>query len=177
MIKSMLKKVLFLGCLSTASLIADNIGVVNFATCVAESKLGKSEQANFENLRKQLDSHMEGTEKELNDAASKLNDAEYMDGLSPEAEMELREKARALNEEMMRYQNQRYQTLSQMNMKVMQQINAQVALSAEVVAKEKNKTAIFTKDSCFYYDASLDLTNLVIAEMDKTYDQSQKKAS
>ena len=41
------------------------IGVVNFTTCITESKLGKKEQENMENIRKQLSSLIEDTEKEL----------------------------------------------------------------------------------------------------------------
>ncbi len=176
MIEKKLKRFLLLCCLSAGSLsAAENFGVVNFANCISDSKLGKAEQVNFENLKKQLGSHLEGSEKELNELAGKLNDAEYMDGLSPEAEMELREKVRALNEDMMRYQNQYYQILNQSNMKIVQQISSEVATAAASVAKSQKKTAVLNKEACFFYDPSLDITNLVVAEMDKTFDQNAKK--
>jgi outer membrane protein len=175
MMKKTLRSLLVLGCLSAASLsAAESIGVVNFATCISDSKTGKAEQANFEDLKKQLGGHLEAVEKELNEIAGKLNDTEYMDGLSPEAEMELREKARGLNEEMMRYQNQYYQVLNQANMKIVQQISAQIASASEAVAKMQKRQVVLNKESCFYHDASLDITAQVIAEMDKTYDANAK---
>ncbi len=161
-------------CCASAALSADGIGVVNFGTCISESKLGKSEQANFENLKKQLGAHLEGTEKELNDLAAKLNDAEYMDGLSPEAEVELRTKVQSLNEELMRYQNQYYQVLNQTNMKIVQQISTKIASASEAVAKAKTLSVVLNQEACFYADPSLNVTNDVVKEMDARYDEEMK---
>lgn len=170
----MFHKILVL-CAFATSLAADcSIGVVNFGTCISESKLGKSEQGNFENLKKQLGSHLEGTEKELNDLAAKLNDAEYMDGLSPEADAELRTKVSALNEELMRYQNQYYQVLNQTNMKIVQQISAKIASAAETVAKTKKIDAVLNQEACFYAAPSLNVTDDVIKEMDVRYEEEMK---
>lgn len=171
--KKMFHKILFLCCLS-AGLSADGIGIVNFATCISDSKLGKSEQANFESLKKQLGTHLEATEKELNDLAGKINDSEYMDGLSPEADAELREKVRVLNEELMRYQNQYYQVLNQTNMKIVQQISAKIATASEAVAQIKNLDAVFNQEACFYANPSLNVTLDVVKEMDRRYDEDMK---
>ncbi|MBS0627192.1 MAG: OmpH family outer membrane protein [Verrucomicrobia bacterium] len=171
--KKMFKKIAAI-CLLAASLSADGIGVVNFANCISDSKLGKAEQANFENLKKQLGTHLEATEKELNDLAAKLNDSEYMDGLSPEADAELREKVRALNEELMRYQNQYYQVLNQTNMKIVQQISAKIASAAETVAKAKKIDAVLNQEACFYANPSLNVTDDVVKEMDLRYDEEMK---
>ena len=177
MMRKKAKYLLFLSCLCAASLAAAEVGVVNFSNCVAESKLGKAEQANFEGLKKQLGGHLEQTEKELNELVAKLNDSEYMDGLSPEAEAELKEKAQNLSNEMGRYQNQYNQILNQANMKIVQLISTQINLASEQVAKAKKLDVILNKDACFFYVNSLDVTPQVITEMDKTYDQDQKKAA
>ena len=122
MMKKMLRNLLVACCFSAAALsAAESLAVVNFATCASDSKAGKAGHENLEDLKKQLGGHLESLEKDLNELAGKLNDAEYMDGLSPEAEMELRDKARVLNDEMMRYQNQYYQIFNQAQMKIMQQ--------------------------------------------------------
>ena len=55
-------------------------GIVNFGSCVTDSKLGKQEQASFESLKKQMTTLLEDTEKQLNDLAAKFNDPEYLDG-------------------------------------------------------------------------------------------------
>jgi outer membrane protein len=171
--KKMFQKILFICCLS-AGLSAVDIGVVNFATCIAESKVGKAEQASFESLKKQLGTHLEATEKELNDLAGKVNDSEYMDGLSPEADGELREKVRTLNDELMRYQNQYYQVLNQTNMKIVQQISAKIATASETVAQVKQIDAIFNQEACFFAKPSLNITDAVIKEMDLRYDDDMK---
>jgi len=175
MSKKILQKILILSCLSASFLSADTIGVVNFGTCISDSKLGKAEQANFENIKKQMGSHLEAIEKELNDLAGKMNNPEYVDGLSPEAEGELREKTRNLNEELMRNQNQYYQILNQANMKIVQQISGKIAAASETVARGKKIDAVFNQEACFYANNSLNITTDVIKEMDARYDEDSKK--
>ena len=112
MLKKQLTKWFLLSCLVGGSLsAAEKVGVVNFATCVAESKVGQEEQGNFDTIKQQLGSHLEKTEKELSDLASKLNDPDYMDGLSPEAERELKEKIHD-HEEKLKEQDIRFVELS-----------------------------------------------------------------
>jgi outer membrane protein len=151
------------------------IGVVNFANCVTESKLGKQEQASFESLKKQMSSLLEDTEKQLNEINAKFNDPEYLDGLSPEAEEELKNKFRSLNEEMGRYQNQYYQVLNQANMRIVQLLGASINSAAEKVAKEKHLSMVINKEAFFFFAPQLEVTPLVIAEMDKTFDIESKK--
>lgn len=170
-------KFLFLACLTAGSLSAgEHVGIVNFATCVADSKVGQAEQGHFEGIKKQLGTHLEQTEKELNDLAMKLNDSDYMDGLSPEAESELKEKIQHLNEELSRYQNQYYQILNQANMKVVQLLSSKVTAASELVAKEKKLNLVLHKDACFFYSDELDITSLVVAKMDKAFEQEAKQA-
>lgn len=154
---------------------APSIGVVNFADCVTDSKLGKQEQSSFDSLKKQMSTMLEDTEKQLNDIAAKFNDPEYLDGLSPEAEDELKNKFRMLSEEMNRYQNQYYQVLNQANMRIVQTISGGINSAAEKVAKDKKLTVVVNKDACFYYSPTLDVTNQVVSEMDKNFDQEAKK--
>jgi len=163
--------------LGTSAMYADNsnYGVVNFSTCITDSKVGKEEQSSFENLKKQMSAHLEDTEKQINELASKFNDPDYMDGLSPEAEEELKNKIRTLNEELGRYQNQYYQVLNQANMKIIQSISANINTAAEKVAKDKKLAMVVNKEACFFHSSALDVTNLVVAEMDKTFELESKK--
>jgi outer membrane protein len=153
------------------------VAIVNFASCMTESKLGKKEQASFETLKKQMASLLEDTEKQLTDLSAKFNDPEYMDGLSPEAEEELKNKARTLNEEMNRYQNQYYQVLNQANMKIIQNMSSVIQAASEKVAKEKQLSMVVNKEACFFYNPALDVTAFVIGEMDKDFEQEMKKQS
>ncbi len=163
--------------LATTAFSADApaFGIVNFGTCVTDSKLGKQEQASFESLKKQMTSLLEDTEKQLNDLAAKFNDPEYLDGLSPEAEEELKNKFRTLNEELGRYQNQYYQVMNQANMRIIQTLSTSINTAAEKVAKDKKLNMVVNKDACFYFTPALDVTTFVIAEMDKNYSQDSKK--
>ena len=137
--------------LATTSAFAEssNFGIVNFSSCITDSKLGKDEQSSFENLKKQMSTHLEETEKQINELAMKFNDADYMDGLSPEAEDELKNKIRTLNEELSRYQNQYYQVLNQANMKIVQSIGANINTAAEKVAKDKKLSMVILRSVIF----------------------------
>ncbi len=164
--------------LSTAAFSAEppsNFGIVNFGTCVSDSKLGKQEQASFESLKKQMSTLLEDTEKQLNELAAKFNDPEYIDGLSPEAEEDLKNKFRTLNEELGRYQNQYYQVMNQANMRIVQTLSTSIAAASEKVAKDKKLDMVANKDAFFYYSPVKDVTPLVIAEMDKNFAQDSKK--
>ncbi len=163
--------------MSFAAEPAPNVGIVNFASCVSDSKIGKQEQASFEGLKKQMSSLLEDTEKQLNELATKFNDAEFVDSLSPEAEEELKNKFRSLNEDLGRYQNQYYQVLNQANMKIVQTISTNINTAAEKVAKDKKLNLVVNKDACFFSAPTLDITSLVVAEMDKTYEQILKQAA
>lgn len=155
---------------------APSIGIVNFSNCITDSKLGKQEQASFEALKNQMTSLIENTEKQLNELNAKFSDTEYLDGLSPEAETELKNKFRALNEEMSRYQNQYYQVLNQANMRIIQSINAGVNTASESIAKKNKLTVVLNKDACFYFspDSDIDITQQVINKMDEQFDQQEK---
>lgn len=149
-----------------------SVGVVNFSSCVSDSKLGKQEQASFESLKGQMTSLIEDTERKLGELAGKFNDAEYMDGLSPESEEEMKNKYRALSEEMNRYQNQYYQVLQQANMKMIQTIGAGIQTASEKVAKDKKLNMVMSKEACFFAAPTLDVTTAVIAEMDNVFAQA-----
>ncbi len=154
---------------------APTFGIVNFGTCVSDSKLGKQEQSSFEALRKQMTTLLEDTEKQINEINSKFNDPEYLDGLSPEAESELKTKFQTLNEELNRYQNQYYQILNQANQRIYQVMNGQINQASEKVSKEKKLSMVINKEACFSYSPQLDITNLIIAELDKTFEETAKK--
>jgi outer membrane protein len=167
---------LILLALSTSAFAAPtSYGVVNFANCITESKLGKQEQGSFEVLKKQMSAHLEETEKQLSDLSTKFNDPDYLDGLSPEAEEELKTKFRTLNDELNRTQNQYYQVLNQANMRIVQSISVQINSASEKVAKEKKLSMVLNKEACFYYSPELEVTPLVIAEMDKAFEAEMKK--
>jgi outer membrane protein len=161
-------------CATTPS--QNSFGIVNFATCVAESKLGKQEQASFESLKKQMTTLLEDTERQLNEINAQFSDPEIIDQLSPEAEGDLKTKFQTLSEELNRYQNQYYQVLNQANMRIFQVINGSINDASERVAKEKKLAMVINKEACFFYTPSLDITSSIIIEMDRRF-ADLKKAS
>ncbi len=167
---------LFLIC--TGSIVAaenGNLGVVNFASCITDSKYGKKEQENLESLRKQMASLMENTEKELKDISAKFEDTEYLDSLSPKAEEELKAKFQALQEDLGRYQNQFYQVLNHANYQMIQKLSGAISAAAEKVASKNALKYVINKEACFYISPDLDVTTSVISEMDKNFELDKSK--
>lgn len=152
------------------------IRVVKFKTCVEQSKLGKQEQASFEALKKQMESVLMEKEKVLNEMATKLEDTDYLDSLSPDAETELKRKFRGLSQEYGQLQNQYLQTLNQTNMKVLQNLNEKVAEASDVVAKQYNYDLVLNDESCFASAPSYDISSQVISVMDQKFDKEPSAA-
>lgn len=153
------------------------IGVVNFANCVAKSKVGQKEQAGFENIKKQMGKLLEDTDTQLRAISEKLNDAEYLDGLSPQGEEELKIKFRSLSEELSRYQNQYYQILNQANMQLLQSLSGTVNQAAKTVANNKEIDLVVNQEAFFYFTDQLDITEQVIEQMDKMYEKELEKVA
>lgn len=167
---------LAISCLG-ASLFASekaSIGVVNFASCITESKSGQKEQEGMENIRKQMSSTIENTEKELKEISAKFEDTEFLDSLSPKAEEELKLKYQTLQDDLGRYQNQFYQVLQHSQYQVIQKMSGEIVKAAEVVAKEHHLELIVNKEACFYNRPDLDVTQSVIQQMDKSFESNKK---
>lgn len=153
-----------------------NAGIVNIQTCVSESKYGLKEKENFEQVQSRFSQLISEQEKQLKEIADKLQDADYMDGLSKEAESELKAKFSSLNEELMRYQNLFYQTIQQANAKLWQAMNEHIQTASQEVAKKKNLNMIINKETSFFYNPKLDVTEDIIKVMDKQYEVTEKSA-
>jgi outer membrane protein len=150
------------------------IGVVNFTTCLTDSKYGKKEQESIEAMQKQMASLVETTEKELKELAAKFEDPDYLDSLSPKAEEEQKLKYQTLQEDFARYQNQYCQVLNRANYQMIQKLNSTIAAAAEKVAQERHLDYVMNRDVCFYIRPDLEITASVIDEMDKRFDLDSK---
>ncbi len=171
-----MKRLAILTLLTGALFAADvKVGVVNFGNCISDSKVGKQEQSNFEALNKQMSTLVEDTQKQLREMSDKFNDKDYLDGLSPEGEEELKTKFRKLSEELEQYRNQYYQVLNQANFKMVQNMQGHINQAAEKVASAKKLEVIGNKEAFFYFLPSLDVTADVIKEMDKSFEVETKK--
>ena len=164
------------GLIAASAIAAENplIGVVNFATCISESKTGKKEKENRESMRKQMSTLIEDTQKEIDEISTKFEDPEYLDSLSPKAEEDLKVRFQALQEKLGQYQNQFYQVLNHANYQMIQKMSGNIAKAAEKVASERHLDYIMNKEACFYIRSDLDVTTQVIGEMDKSFELDAK---
>ncbi len=174
----MILAIAFSGKLVAASDKSGRVAVVNFTKCITDSKPGKHEQENLEYMRKQMASMIEESEKELKNITDKLADADYRDSLSPKAEEEINTKYQVLRGELENYQQRYYQVSQQASYQLMQKMNSIISKASEKIAKRKNLAYVVNKEACFYFIPDLEITNLVIEEMDRDFEfeQGKKKA-
>lgn len=172
-----MKKTIILAALAFASLGAaeQKVGIVNFSSCFADTKLGKQEQNTFETMRKQFISLAEDTEKQMREISEKLQDKDHLDGLSKEAEEALKTKFAQLNQELGQYQQQYHMFVNQGQGKVFQTIVSGINHAAEQLAAAKGYHMILNKEACFFSSPALDITAEVVKEMDKNFDEEAKK--
>ncbi len=175
--KNMTALLAFTGLLLSASpLAADiDIGVVDFKVCVEKSKQGKEEQESFDKMKVQMESVLAEKEKVLTDLAQKLQDPDYLDSISAEAETEMKRKFRTLSQEMSQLQQQYYQVLQQAHYKVVQQINELISEASKTVAADGGLDLILNDENTYYASKALDVTEKVIAEMDKNFSEKPKE--
>ncbi len=170
----MLKKILLLMFLCAGAFAKDaSIGVVNFQTCIMESKYGKYEQEQLEKVKKQWSSLIEDTEKQFKDVSSKLEDTEFLESLSADAKKELQEKQQGLGNDLSKYQSQLYQMLNQAQYFFIQKMFANISKASEEVAKKNNLKMLINKEAFFYAEDDMDKTTMVIAEMNETFAKEQ----
>ncbi len=174
-----MKKLLTLTAASLLSLqlcaAEQKVGIVNFGSCIIESKLGKQEQNALETMRKQFVSLVEDTDKQMREISDKLNDQDYLDGLSKEAEESMKAKMAQLSEDMNRYQQQYYQVMNQGQTKIIQNVVAGINHASEQLAAAKGYDVILNKEACFFSASALDITNEVVKEMDKNFEIEEQK--
>lgn len=145
------------------------IGIVNLRRCLEESALGKKEAAEFEKMKKQFSNSMGKMEEELSSIYSKLQDDDYMEGLSESAATELRKKFEELSAEYNTAQGQYYQILNQSNLKRMQKIMDEVKKASEIVRVQEGLSVLLNEDVVLAIDASADKTDDIIKILDDSF--------
>lgn len=170
-----MKKLILGSLLLGTSLFGESlpIGFVNFKVCAEKSLHGKQEKSAFEAMKRQMSETLEKTDREISDLAKKLEDQEFMDGLTPTAQEEMKAKFQTLTQDFARYQNQFYQLMNQANIKVVQTLHQSVSTASEVVRERHHLAVILSEDSTLAVAGSLDLTEEVIAEMDQRLEAQQ----
>lgn len=171
---------LAIGCLAMPLTAAEaqsartpSIRVINFKVCVELSKYGKHEQGAFDGLKKQMETVLGEKEKVLKDMATKMEDPDYRDSLTPEAETDLTRKFRSLDKEFTQIQTQYYQTLQQANYKILQKLQDFVTKAANKVALQMGIDLVLNEEGCFYASRELDISSQVVAMLDKMYDEDE----
>ena len=152
------------------------IGVVDFRTCIEKSYLGQEEQTKLEAMRNEMINSLEDKNKLLTEVMDKLKKPEFLDTISPEAEEKLQKEYAQLSEEIQYMQNQAYQALNEAQMRMFQTMNEQVQKSSEYLAREHGLDLVINQEHCFYYKRPLEMTQLVIQELNRHFQPDKSTA-
>jgi outer membrane protein len=150
-----------------------SVGVVNFGTCIEKSYLGKEEKEKLDSLRNEMIAVLEQKQKDFQEVAEKLNNPDYMDTISQDAEAKLQEKAQQLSQELQMISQQTQQALQQAEMKMYQTIRTQINKASEYIAREKNLDFILDEMGTFYCKRPADITQLVISELNRHFQPTE----
>jgi outer membrane protein len=153
------------------------VGIVRFKDCAETSQVGKAEQQNFDKFKNNFQTTLGEKQAELQKMQGQIEDPDYLDSLSPEAERELRQNMRRLAGEFQQMQQYFMQSAQQANYHSLQTISGSVADSAEVIAERLGLDLVINAESCFYLSPKYDVTEQIIVDMDKQYAAKPKTTS
>lgn len=145
------------------------IGTVNLRRCVEESLLGKKEQNELESIKKRYTKSIGKLEEELTSIYNKLQDEEYMEGLSSTACDELKKEFDEKSAEYQALMGQFQQELSQKNTKCLQQLFAKVKDAANTVCKNENLDVVLNDEAVLAISSSYDRTDAIIKILDESF--------
>jgi len=163
-------------CVAADDHINLKIAVVNFKSCVDQSRLGQQEQGTFEALKKQMEGVFMEKEKAMTEIADKFEDPDYLDSLSPEAETEAKRKFRGMAQELTQMEQQYRQTLQQTNFKVIQLLTEEVTEATKAVAEQEKIDIVLNDESAFFYGPKLDISAKIVVAMDKEFAKKAQEA-
>ncbi len=151
-------------------------GVVNFQTCMEKAKIAQDKRRELENFDKQFRVRIDEIQKHCKEIDEKLNNVEYVDSITAEAEENLKKERQAEMQKLMGTQNEFQQIMQQQQMAFSQSFMISLGDAAQKVAKEKKLSHVIAKEACLYYDDNLDLTEDVITKINALYDKQQREA-
>ncbi len=147
-----------------------SIGVVNAQPCFTESKPALKTQQLIDSLVEKTNEAIKEFDKKVAEFDAKLNDQHYRDGLTPEADKQLKQGYEKALQDRDTARHQLQQQHSQTHVSLVQDLIAQVNQASEKVAKSKNLTVILSSDAITYFDPSIDQTNEIMKELDASSD-------
>lgn len=165
--------------LSSAEVKASSsFGVVNAQPCFTESKPALKTQQLIDSLVEKTNDTLKEFDQKVTELDGKLNDQHYLDGLTPEANKQLKQSYEKALQDRETARAQLQQQHSQTHVSLVQDLIAKINLASEKVAKSKNLSIILSSDSITYFDPSIDQTADIMKELNANADlddESPKK--
>lgn len=150
-------------------------GFVNFETCMTSSLRGKKEKDLLEKQFLEMEKLVKDLETQANEDHKKLNDQDYLDAITPQAQEELQVSYQRKMEELRRAHLQYSHARQQIQNRFYQILSTDVKRASEIIAKAKNFDAILHSEATFFSSSDFDVTEQVIAEMDRLFNEENKK--
>jgi outer membrane protein len=144
-----------------------DFGYVDFSRVLQNSSRAKQEEKSLQALQKELEDQVTKVEKEITQLAERLQDPDYIDSLSQEAEQEQKARLRMMTEDRMRLIQQVTQRFQQAQQQILQTLGGMVAQASAEVAKTKRLNGVLNREAFFFADPAMDCTDAVTTLLDK----------
>lgn len=149
----------------------NSIGIVNAQPCFTESKPALKTQQLIDSLVEKTNEAIKEFDQKVTDLDIKLNDQHLRDGMTPEAQEQLKRDYEKALQDRDAARQQLQQQHSQTHVSLVQDLIAQVNIASEKVAKAKNLTVILSSDAIHYFNPSIDQTEDIMKELNAAADQ------
>lgn len=147
----------------------------NAEKCVRESKYGIEMQSSLEESQKQIVKMIEDINSQIEDIDAKLGDKDFLDGLSPEGEEDLKSEKEELTQRVQAIQAQASQRMQFEQQTALMAIEENLTDATSKYAPEHNIDALVLSQVALYYKKDFDVTSDLIVLLDKKYDAEQTK--
>lgn len=147
------------------------VGVVNLQRCLEESLLGKKEQEDLDRIKKRFGKSIGKLEEELKSIYMKLQDEEYMEGLSQTASDELKKEFEDKTGEYQVLMSQYQQELNQKHIKRLQKVINEVKKASQIV-RQKKQLSVILNDEVVLAGPEADQTDAIIKILDESFESN-----
>lgn len=173
----MKSKFLILMLLASASISAsekqEKFRFIDFQECFQKSTYGEDARKHLEGAVQKLQEVVDDTKSQLEAVSKKLEDQDYVDGLSPDAEQALVGERQQLSERLNMISAQGNQALQYEQQAIQASLEKHLSEIAAIYGPENKLNAILPKQIGIYWNKALDITDIFIELLNKKIEEEK----
>gem|GEM_PF-4221427 len=148
-----------------------SFGYVSMMFCCTHSQYGKKEMDRLNHESAKIRHYISEVHQQIQELEEKLQDPDYLDCVTPDAEEEIRVRLISLQKEEKRRRRVAEGQLRQMEFQFVQDVSRLAVEAAKHVAEDQKLSFIVKDEQFLYCQNGHDCTNAVVGEMDRLHQQ------